>query len=271
MGGQTQPLGTNAKDTQNQKRQRSSIAFPYMDLESAIEMAKAIYNNVGHGDCDDDQLAAWTNQSNKSSTFRVQIYTARTFGLLQGEGSRHSLTQLGRAIIDPHQEREAKISAFLSVELYNAVYEKYKGGTIPPAAAFERDIVSMGVAEKQKDRARQAFERSAQQAGFFEHGNNRLVKPGINPSAKNPEKSPENKLHSNQKIEHGGGGSGDGGGEQDPLIAAIIKKLPKSGAWDADQRVTWFQMMAMAFQLSYGQTEQIEIKKAAQEDGAKNG
>jgi hypothetical protein len=50
---------------------------------------------------------------------------------------------------------------------------------ILPAASLEREIVELGVAEKQKDKARQVFERSADQAGFFEHGPNRLVMPGI--------------------------------------------------------------------------------------------
>ena len=35
------------------------------------------------------------------------------------------------------------------------------------------------VSEKQKDRARQVFERSAEQGGFFEHGKNRLVMPAV--------------------------------------------------------------------------------------------
>jgi len=59
------------------------------------------------------------------------------------------------------------------------MYDKFKNGVLPPAAALERDIVELGVAEKQKDRARQVFERSAEQGGFFEHGKNRLVMPAV--------------------------------------------------------------------------------------------
>jgi hypothetical protein len=40
-------------------------------------------------------------------------------------------------------------------------------------------MVALGVAEKTKDRARQLFERSAEHAGFFAHGRNRLVMPGV--------------------------------------------------------------------------------------------
>ena len=81
--------------SQTQVRQRSTIGFPYMDLESAVKLANAIHDHAGHGDCDDDQLAAWSGQSAKSSTFRVQVYAARTFGILEIENDRHKLTELG--------------------------------------------------------------------------------------------------------------------------------------------------------------------------------
>src|SRR5712671_4768359 len=82
-------------------RQRSTIGFPYMDLGKAVEMADAIHSHVGLGDCDDDQLAAWTNQSAKASTFRVQMYAARMFGILEADGGMYKLSELGRSIVDP--------------------------------------------------------------------------------------------------------------------------------------------------------------------------
>jgi hypothetical protein len=57
------------------------------------------------------------------------------------------------------------------------------------------------------------------------------------------------------------GDRGDSGGPNDPLISALIQKLPKAGAWPVDERVTWLRMLAMAFQVTYGQEPEIEIKK----------
>jgi len=227
------------------ERQRSKIGFPYMDLKSATEMAEAIHNHVGQGDCDDDQLAAWTNQSAKSSTFRVQMYAARTFGVLEAEGGRHKLTTLGRSIVDPKQAREAKARAFLTVPLYKAVFDKYRGGVLPPPAALERDIVGLGVSEKQKDRARQVFERSADQAGFFEHGKNRLVMPGV----------VAQKLEGDKADQQKKGAGGNGGGDQppvDPVIKGLVDRLPKPDSnWPIAARVKWLQTMANAFGLIY--------------------
>src|SRR5207237_6915037 len=90
-------------------------------------------------------------------------------------------------------ERGAKADAFLRVPLYSAIYERYKDGVLPPAKTLETEIVGLGVAEKQKTRARQAFERSAQASGYFEHGNNRLVRPGVAPV--DPAKSEETPRH----------------------------------------------------------------------------
>lgn len=247
-------------------RQRSTIGFPYADLKASIELAEAIHGNVGTGECDDDQLAAWTEQSPKSSGFRTQVYAARMFGLLSGEGTgKHRLTELGRMIVDPNRAREAKVRAFMSVPLYAAVYENYKGGVIPPAAALERDMVGMGVAEKQKDRARQVFERSAEQAGYFEHGKNRLVAPGVQQGAQQ-----ENKRDEIGGGGGGGGGDGDGGGghgELDVVISALIKKLPKGATFDASARVRWLRQIEMAFVDAYGEVNDGSIEIKLKKDG----
>jgi hypothetical protein len=58
------------------------------------------------------------------------------------------------------REREARARAFLKVPLYSAIFERYNGSVLAPAAALERELVGLVVAEKQTGRARQVFERS---------------------------------------------------------------------------------------------------------------
>jgi hypothetical protein len=252
-------LGDSPK-AEKRTRQRSTIAFPYTDLDSCVAMANAIHEHVGSGDYDDSQLAAWTDQSPKSSGFRVQLYAARGFGLLSGEAGRHKLTEVGRAVVDPNQVREAKVKAFLAVPLFKALFENYKSGVIPPAAALEREIVALGVSEKQKGRARQVFERSAEEAGFFEHGRNRLVMPGVAVR--------EDKLHNEGKGGRdsgdgdGGGGNGGGGGKGpppppiDPIIQGLLARLPRAGdAWPDAERKLWLQLLEGSFKLIYKDKE----------------
>jgi hypothetical protein len=247
-------------------RQRSSIGFPYNNLGDAIEVAQAVHDHVGTGDCDDAQLSAWMNVSPKSSGYRIQISAARMFGLIETINGSHKLALLGRAIVDPQQERAARAKAFLNVPLYEAIFDKYKGGVLPPAAALERDIIGLGVAEKQTGRARQVFERSAEQANFFEHGKNRLVMPAVAVRDAAPE------LPEDKNKNGGGGGGGDVGLTElglDPLLIALLKKIPTSGGWPAQQRLRWFRTFAMNVSQIYdGEMDdpvelKIDLDKAA--------
>jgi hypothetical protein len=216
---------------------------------------------VGTGDCDDSQLSAWMNVSHKSSGYRIQISAARMFGLIETNSGSHKLTPWGRAIVDPQQERTARANAFLNVPLYKAMYDKYKGGVLPPSAALERDIVGLGVAEKQTGRARQVFERSAEQANFFEHGKNRLVMPAVATRENTSEK-----LDDKNRNKNGDGGNGGDDGltelTLDPLLIALLKKIPMSGDWPAHQRLRWFRTFAMNVSQIYDgeMTEPVELK-----------
>jgi hypothetical protein len=248
-------------------RQRSTIGFPYSDLADAMQFAQAIHDHVGHGDCDDDQLAAWVDQSPKSSGFRTQLSASRMFGVIETDGNgKHKLTPLGQQIVDPGQTREAKVLAFLNVPLYKAAYEKYKGTIVPPAAALELDFVRLGVAEKQKDRARIAFNKSAEQAGFFEHGKNRLVQPGI------VAKGATGNVGSDVKDDSAGdGGGGDGPTlNLDPLLMALLQKIPsKTEGWSASRRVRWFRTFAMNVSQVYDEDDspvELRIEVSQNED-----
>lgn len=238
------------------KRQRSTIGFPYSDYENAAAVALAIHGNVGHGQCSaSSQLAAWMNSSAKSSSFRTSLAAARLFGLIESDDSEsYRLTELGRRVVDPGQSRAAKAEAFLRVPLFKALYDKYKGGVTPPTAALEREIAALGVSDKQKSRARQVFESSAEQTGFREQGPNRLVMPAV---VVTTTPSPA------EVIKNGGGGGGGGGNlDLDPLLLALLSKIPtRNEEWPADKRLRWFRTFAMNVSQVYdADNEPIEIQ-----------
>src|SRR5690242_18747202 len=110
------------------------------------------------------------------------------------------LSLLGRRAVDPAQARDAKAKAFLTVPLYKTLFENNKGGVLPPAAALKREMVLIGVAEKQKHTARLVFERSAQYVGFFEHGKDRLVMPGIAPGDPPPKPDETDRNRGNRRL-----------------------------------------------------------------------
>jgi hypothetical protein len=87
---------------------------------------------------------------------------------------------LGLLLLDDSTSRSALVEAFLRVPLYRALYESYNGFALPPAAALERQMQTMGVPPKQAERARQAFASSAQCAGYIAT-NGRFSKPTVAP------------------------------------------------------------------------------------------
>jgi hypothetical protein len=251
MREKVEPLDDD-KSGENGKRQRSAIGFPYTDYSNVHAIAAAIHDKAGYGTCSAGQVAAWTDQSSKSSGFRTQLAAARLFGVIEGSDAESlRLSDLGRRVVDPAQARAAKAEAFLRVPLFKALYERYKDGVSPPNAALEREIGALGVAEKQKARARQVFESSAQQTGFRETAPNKLVAPAVVIKHAPAER---------EKNKNGGNG-GDTGLHLDPLLMALLRKIPNGEeGWPAESRLRWFRTFAMNVSQVYDDNEPVELK-----------
>lgn len=165
-----------AQRTLNQPYLRSTIGFPYTPLKDAELIANELHDKWG-GKASPDQLAAGLGASPKSGAFRIKISTARTFSVIAVSRGSISLTDLGRKLIDPHTKASARVEAFMAVPLFAALADEYRGSMLPPDSGLERKISDLGVSVKQTAKARQAFQRSAELAGFFKHGRQRLVPP----------------------------------------------------------------------------------------------
>lgn len=241
---QDQTDSTATKET----RARSTIEFPYGDLDDAEEVAKAVHN-VGGVNCQWDQLAAKMGQAPKGGGFRLRVMAARSFGLLNYDRGDVTLTDLGMQIIDPKTARASRVDAFLKVELFRAAYEKFKGTPLPPPAAIERQFEQLGVAPKQKDKARQVFMRSAKSAGYFDLAPDRLVAPAL--GAREQNDSTNGDTNSGRK---GGDSNGGDGSPPDlhPFIKGLLDKLPAPETdWPVSGRVKWLQTAANIFDLMY--------------------
>jgi len=252
---------TESSDAGDGRRERSTIDFPYMDLGTAIEVAKGVFERNGGADVQTDELAAQLELSASSSGFRTRLAAARTFGLIQSSRGSDvvSLTDLGLKIVDEPWKRRAKADAFLKVELFRAVYEQFKGGLLPPAAALERRMQELGVASKQTERARQVFERSADTAGYFESGRDRLVRPA---NLGTPAEGEEGRKRNGNGGGDDGGDGDDGNRDRkkvkniDPIIDGLLDRLPKAGdVWPQAERKLWLELLEGSFRLIYKDTE----------------
>jgi hypothetical protein len=239
------------------KRERSKIVFVYNDLEDAAKLAGTLQSRAATAACEVKQLASWMNQSSEGGTFRSVLGAARTFGLIETQrGGSVALTMLGRDALDDNKRQNALAEAFLQVALHKKLYEQYEGYALPPPAAIERQIESLGVPKKQKERARQTFTKSAHYAGYIDPQTGRVIKP---PTAVAPPPSAEPP----EKNKNSGGGGGDGDGlNLDALLMALLKKIPPSGdSWPKEQRVRWFRTFAMNVSQIYDTPEDaVDLK-----------
>jgi hypothetical protein len=212
-----------------------------------------IYANAS-GHCTLDQLAGYLKQPITSGTFRLRVSNAATFGLTENERGEVRLTELGRRIADAAQESAARVDAFLTVPLYQRLYDSYKGFTLPGPGALEKFMRDVGVSSKQTGKARHAFTRSAKQAGFFAHGEDRLVRPAVSGPGTKPIDAETPKVDGELKNGGGGGGDGGDGGQTDidPIILGLLARLPKSGdVWLEADRKLWLELLSGSFKLIY--------------------
>jgi hypothetical protein len=226
---------------------RSTIRFPYLDQDDAVKFAKAIQATAGNS-CTRDALAGYLKVSPKAGGFNLRAGTAKMFGLVDSDKGVFSLTDLGKRAIDHNREKAARAESFLQIPLYKRVFDEYRNQILPGNQALEKAMEQMGVAPKQSDKARQAFQRSATQAGYFAFGNDRLIAPQGNSASDAPVLP---KLE--DKIAPGN--RGGGGGEPphtNPFIQGLLNKLPaENSEWPMDLRRKWLQLAISVFEVSY--------------------
>ena len=245
-----------------QGRRRSAISFPYLDLETCLGIVKAIHE-LGGISCEWDQIAAKTKHAPKGGAFRQRMLTSRVFNLIEYSGQNVELTDIGRSCADPQREKDGRVRAFLAVPLFQKIYELFGGEPLPSSSAIESQMAKLGVTQKQTNKARQVFIRSATTAGFFEIDANRLVKPQIG--------TQEAPLSPNS------GNSNDRDGvqpsdSQHPLIKALLAQLPPAseGKFEKGVCLIWLQAMLSSLQLVYqGSREELqEIEVRLREQSA---
>ena len=232
----TSTAGDEINDEQTAaSRSKSKISFVYNDLEAALGLADKLQTSAGMA-CEVKQLASWMNQSVSGGTFRSILSAAKSFGLVESQQvGMVSLTKLGRSALDSTERPNALAESFLRVPLHAEMYQQFQGSSLPPPAAVERHMESLGIPPKQKERARQTFTKSAQFAGFIDQSTGRFIRPATVPAVPASE------------LQKSGGDGGDGGGlDLDPLLVALLRKIPRVGKeWPQEPRARWFRTFAM--------------------------
>ena len=264
--------------TKAPEREQSTIAFPYNDLDTAIGLARAILN-AGAVALTREQLAGQMNTTTSSGTFFNKLSATRMFGLITVSGGKVELTDLGFSVLDSDESRQkkARAEAFLSVQLFRKVYDDFRGRQLPPRPfGLEQAFVKYGVSSNQKTTARLTFDKSAQQAGFFPNGTDRLIEPIIGGTLTRITSRTEAVVDT---------GSSDAdttaplsvpsprateGPKLHPFVQGLIDALPApESTWTIEGRAKWLQAAANNFDLMYKGNGTITISAKAEHDESK--
>jgi len=245
--------GTTITKVSAPERELSTIGFPYCHMEDATGIARAMLEQGG-GDLSRDQLE--TIMAAKGGNFPTKFGAARMFGFVQrNQQGRYYLTDLGHAILstDETQNSAARHVAFLNIPLYKRTFVDFKDTPLPSRpVGLENAFVQMGVAPKQKEKARIMFEKSAQYAGFFRHRSDQLVKPITSPSVAAAISSPTILSDDTVRVAGGFDGKNTTDPMKEPLIHGLLIRLPEIGSdWPPERRVRWLQLLANVFDVVY--------------------
>lgn len=234
-------------------RPRSEVAFPYFSLDKSIEVPKVIHERAG-GRCGRGQLAGMLGYKGvKNGGFLTRVSAAKMFGLIEESGETIALTARAKKILSPvrpSDAEQAKLDAFMSVELFRKVFEDFDGHTLPTADGLSNLFLTQyKVVPKQVALALRNLMDSAESAGLFDvGGRTKLIRPLIrNEGAATPPPAPlpkptdddrhEDQDGSNRQRNAGRNGNGSGGGHTGadltgvhPALVGLIQNLPPLGS-----------------------------------------
>jgi len=220
------------------------ITAPYFDLDSSVKVAEAIHNNGG-GTCTPDQLAHWLGYTSiRSGTYLTRVSAAnKHFGLIDSLGEHLTLTERAKKIITPvmpDDTHSAKVEAFLAVSLFSKIYERFRGGQIPPELGLKN--LFKNEFKMPSDRVGpsvRVFLNSAEQAGLLTADRTRLIRPNFGgASLTQPVPQKHEYLPTQEKHKSSGGGVGEipTGGVHGAIIG-LLRDLPPPGtSWPAQKK-----------------------------------
>jgi hypothetical protein len=201
-------------------------------------------------------LAAWLGyKTTRSGTYLTRIAAARQFGLIQSSGDRHSVTDRGMQIIAPvmpNDAIQAKVEAFLDIELFSKIFQKFRGTSLPPEVGLKNlfRTPEYAILPDRVDQATRVLMNSAEQAGFFSAtgDRSRLIMPSnvaSNSTQTLEEKSAAPPQPAQEKPKSGSHVSVDHASGVHSAIVGLLRELPPPGAaWSSSKK----QRFLAAFQ-----------------------
>jgi hypothetical protein len=226
---------------------KSGVSVPYYNLKQCEAVARTIHEQGG-GACSREQLATLLKYSGTNNGgFLTKVSAAKAFGLVEESGATLRITSRAKAILSPvmpADAEQARIDAFLSIDFFKTIYERFKGTTLPQEAGLKNLLQNTySIIPTRVVPSLTILQDSAEHAGFFKATGNRskMVYPlmaGSQGETSQPQNDQAAKDDSQSNDDSGSkqrgkGGGDDGGNDNKPPIPAallgLITQLPPVG------------------------------------------
>jgi hypothetical protein len=246
---------------------RSRIKFTATDLRTATEVPTALIAN-NQAEATPDRVGEFMEELGTGGAFRGKIAAAASFGFVETGPERVTLTDWGVSAVNPETRIKAWRKAVMNVPLYRALVEKYSKEPLPDDVRLEEDLVRRGVVPASAQRARWMFMRSLEQAEMIPRDRATLLlpsdldqegpKPVVPPrdTRDTPFDEAEGYYARGARRSHEPPDSFADFADFDPLVAGLLRRLPKKGeTWSRQEFERWLKAAEMNFGLVWDESE----------------
>lgn len=146
--------------------------FPRRPLDNAMRVPLALKQHNAGNPWKSEEVAKALNLGPNSGNFWYVTAASRDYGLTEGtrDTAQISLTSLGRQAVYPssvEEEKEARIRAFLNVEVFSRVLEYYKGNNLPDRKFLSNTLATtFNLPEDQHDEFVDLFTKNCRYVGI---------------------------------------------------------------------------------------------------------
>jgi hypothetical protein len=165
--------GESSVDGEDSKRKPRP--YPLKTIDEALVIAQNIKKINNGNPWATEEVAKSCNVSAKGTIFFYLAAASRDFGLTIGSRStdKIELGELGREIVfadDPAKERENKIRAFFSIDIFKRVFDHYGSGKLPAQREYVKNTLhkSFGLDPEFHEEFIDLFERNCAYLGLQE-------------------------------------------------------------------------------------------------------
>jgi predicted nucleotide-binding protein len=154
------PRQSVSKQEEVKRSKVSQAEFPNNSLESALKIARALWDNFAGKGAAPHDIAMSLDLSPTSGSWRNLCGSSIAYGLTEGgyNAQQIILTDLGRRIVAPTEDGDdlvAKAQALMQPRVQREFFEKYDRAKFPKDDIGRNVLVSLGLP---KDRSERAFE-----------------------------------------------------------------------------------------------------------------